>query len=187
MTDDVLAGLGAQRKARGHRHQWNGWDPNAGALSCSCGAVQDTQKSRRGKSSARLGKDQERRIERVYGPTKVGEFGDAIDLLGHDWKWQSKATRGEMPLWVRHLKAWREMSDSAWIADPIEHMEPLRRDLFPLLIKTWIRQGVQPTDVIIVRSSDWAAVHGPPAPNTEFMAMTGAYFLDINGRDEEKR
>ena len=48
------------------------------------------------------------------------------------------------------------------ITDPIDHMEPIRRDLRPLLIRSWIRPGVRPVDIIIVRVSDWAEERGCP-------------------------
>ena len=69
MPDDVLA---AAYRPRGHRHRWDvpptpammedgDFRPRCGR----CRAFQDPTKSRRGKSSSRLGKDQERRIERT--------------------------------------------------------------------------------------------------------------------------
>ena len=64
-------------------------------------------------------------------------------------------------------------------------MESLRQDLRPLLIRSWVRNGVKPVDIIIVRSADWRDLHGEPVPATEYMAMTGAWFLDVHGRDEE--
>ena len=63
-----------------------------------CWQRRDEAKSRKARSSVRMGKDNERRLERVYGPTKVGERGDAIDLIGHFWKWQSKAQTFFLPI-----------------------------------------------------------------------------------------
>lgn len=171
---DVIANLSAHRATTTCEH-------------CGCWTGQrherDCPKAKRARSSGRLGKDQERRIERVYGPTKVGEFGDAIDLLGNWWKWQSKATRAPVPLWAR-IAAWAPIAAHRWITDPIDHMEALFRDLRPLLIRSWVRSGVPTVDLIIVRSTDWAELHGGPAAMSEYMAMTGGFFLDINGRDE---
>jgi hypothetical protein len=208
MTTDPRANLGAQRLQREtarHRHDWlwnddgdmcpncvtpwkcNG--PHEGPrrgwrMECSCGAVKDATKSRAGRSASRLGKDTERRLEKLYGPTKVGEYGDAIDLIGRTWKWQSKATRDDVPRWVGRLGEWGPIDAHAWITVPIEAMEPLRRDLRPLLVRSWVHVGVRPVDVIIVRANDWAEEHGGPVPLGEFIAMTGRYFLDVNGRDE---
>jgi len=188
---DILANLGQQRRQgeqRRHRHVWDQVKLDerhrVSHWLCRCGAIKDEQKARRGKSSRRLGADQERRIEAVYGPTKVGEYGDAIDLLGRDWKWQSKATRADVPVWVEQMAPWQPIAPQAWIETPILAMMSLHRELAPLLIKTWVHVGRRPVDVIIVRSGDWAALHGGPTPPTFYMAMTGAYFLDINGRDE---
>ena len=192
MTIDIRANLGSQRLAKEtarHRHRYTRLLPAAiedgdWRLSCACGHRQDVEATHRGRSSSRLGKDTERRIERQYGPRKVGEFGDAIDLLGKTWKWQAKATRSPVPRWVGKLDEWGPIDAKAWITDPIEHMEPLRRDLRPLLVRSWVRHGARTIDVIIVRSSDWAEEHGCPVPMGEFMAMTGEFFLDCNGRDE---
>ena len=119
-----------------------------------------------------------------HGPRKVGEYGDAIDLIGRTWAWQSKATRAPLPRWVSKLDDWAAIEAHRWITDPIDHMEPIRRDLRPLLIRSWIRPGVRPVDIIIVRVVDWAEEHGCPVPMGEYMAMTGAHFLDCHGRDE---
>ena len=147
--------------ARRHRHRWKVTVPTAEARVawlngpdylpywCACGAIKDTALSRRGKSSARLGKDQERRIERVYGPTKIGERGDPVDHLGKLGKWQSKSTRGPVP---------------KWLADPMRKMDGLYGDRIPLLILSYVRQGVPVEDYILMRGSD---------------------FLDWHGRDEE--
>ena len=192
MTIDIRANLGAQRLAgeqARHRHHYTRLLPAAiedgdWRLACSCGHRQDPDLTHRGRSSSRLGKDTERRIERVYGPRKVGEYGDAVDLVGRTWKWQCKATRAPLPRWVSKLDDWGAIEAHRWITDPIDHMEPIRRDLRPLLIRSWIRPGVRPVDIIIVRVSDWAEEHGCPVPMGEYMAMTGAHFLDCHGRDE---
>jgi hypothetical protein len=151
----------------------------------SCGKVRDLEGYRKGKSADRLGKEQERRIERVYGPRKVGEFGDAIDLLGRDFMWQSKSTRGLMPgylyLGQNDLLSMRPL---AHVTNPIAAMCRLRSDRMPLLIRSWVRQGVPVTDVVIVRAIDWANLYGPVEGVRDYLAMTGAHFLATHGRDE---
>ena len=57
------------------------------------------------------------------------------------------------------------------------------RELRPLLIRSFVKAGVKTRDLIIVRSTDWAELHGGPTPMTPLMVMTGGYFLDVNGRD----
>ena len=66
------------------------------------------------------------------------------------------------------LDDWGAIEAHRWITDPIDHMEPIRRDLRPLLIRSWIRVGVRPVDIIIVSVSDWAEEHGCPVPMGEY-------------------
>ena len=110
-----------------------------------CDKPRDAVRSRKGKSSRRLGHDQERRIEKRYGPTKIGERGDPVDHLGVLFKWQSKATRGPVP---------------HWLADPMAKMEGLYGDRIPLLILSYVRTGVAVEDFVVVRGVDWLALHG---------------------------
>lgn len=190
---DIIANLGAARTKRPHRHEWvQNWhwhgnlEQRAGVCVTQCvrcNAIKDQAKSRRGKSSSRLGKDTERRIEKRYGPTKVGEFGDAIDLLGRDFKWQSKSTRAAMPRYLDAIETWAPIEARAWITTPMDAMAPLHADLRPLLIRSWVRQGVPARDIVIVRSADWAELHGVECMS-ELIAMTGEWFLDVHGRDE---
>lgn len=143
-------------------------------------------RQRQGRRSDRLGKDQERRIERVYGPRKVGEFGDAIDLLGRDFKWQSKATRGDPPAWLARCDSWlgiHGVPPAMW-RTAITAMDPLRQDLKPLLILSYVRHGVGTKDWIVLRQRDWDPLHGSTLPiDAAWVVMTGAHFLDVHGRD----
>jgi len=194
-TDDILANLGAQRTAGAKGRHQHAYDrpPSPAALedgdwrkTCRCGRRENTETRRKARSSVRLGKDTERRIERLYGPLKVGERGDAIDLLGHDWKWQSKATRGVMPQRYAAITSWAAIDPARWITVPMDAMEPLHRELRSLLIRSWVRVGIPTRDLIVVRSSDWAELHGGPAPASDLMAMTGEWFLEMHGRDERR-
>jgi hypothetical protein len=196
---DIRANLGQQRLAGArarHRHQWvyitldvsyEDFPPKTHHLDAVCSSCEEKRnpvKSRAGTSARRLGHDQERRIERVYGPRKVGEFGDAIDLLGRDFMWQSKATRRLAP--AMPTDAIWPMPDRAYIREPLMAMWALRQDLVPVLIRTYVRVGVSPIDVIIVKAASWDVLHGIgdwPWPDP-FVAMTGAHFLDVHGRDE---
>lgn len=159
-----------------HVHSWT---------VCPCGAQRDLDAPRRGRSAARLGKDQERRIERVYGPHKVGEFGDAIDLLGMDFAWQSKATRDPMPAWLRAVDEPVLHTPTALVVNAAAAMDPIRAHRLPLVIQPFIaRTGT--TDRIWVRALDWWHLHGGPEPTpTAWAVMSGAAFLTIHGRDEE--
>lgn len=161
-----------------HEHRWR-------CTVCLVSQEDAEPRARRGRLSDRLGKDNERRIARVYGPRKVGQFGDAIDLLGHDWKWQAKATRADPVGWLDVIRAWSGRADipAEWSAC-FTAMAPLRRDLRPLLIRSYVRHGFRTRDWVIVSSSDWAELHGPATSWRPWVVMTGEHFLAINGRDE---
>lgn len=60
------------------RHVWSNWSDSVSSPdSClRCGTVKDEARSRRGRSSRRLGNDQERRAEKRYGWEKIGERGE---------------------------------------------------------------------------------------------------------------
>lgn len=190
MTDPTLANLGSARldgeRAR-HRHRWERRYVFQGqelADACICGAVQDPAATRRGRSHRRLGLDNERRLERLYGPTKVGEFGDAIDLLGRDFMWQAKASRSAPPLWLAAIDdhRWRSGVPAAWVR-AIEAMARLRSDLAPLLARSHVANGVPTRDWVVVRGTDWIRLHGISDP-PPWLVMSGAAFLDVHGRDE---
>jgi hypothetical protein len=157
----------------------------AGPWMCHiCGRLKDEPKSRRGKSSARLGKDQERRIERVYGPVKVGEFGDACDHLGRDWKWQAKATRKDPPAWLAAITAptWRPMVPKS-VLHPMAHMTGIGGTRRPLVIRSYVRHGVATRDWLFVVAADWCALHGGETP-PGYLVIPGPDFLAFHGRDE---
>lgn len=159
-----------------HVHSWT---------VCPCGAVRDMDAPRRGRSARRLGGDTERRLERVYGPRKVGEFGDAIDLLGRDFAWQSKATRDPMPAWMAAVDDPTLRRPTALVVTAAEAMEPIRAHRSPLVIQSFIApRGT--LDRIWVRGTDWWRLNGGPEPHqTAWMVMSGAAFLTIHGRDQE--
>jgi hypothetical protein len=188
-VDDLDAALAATRPAPEsarslvpgrHVHTWT---------VCACGAHRDMAAPRRGKSARRLGSDQERRIEKLYGPTKVGEFGDAIDLLGRDFKWQSKATRSAPPAWLAAILGMDYRPTPKLVTDAAAAMEPLHRELAPLVIVTHVQpKGTR--DWVWVRCRDWKALHGMPHDRPEacvsWWVMSGAHFLTVHGRDERR-
>lgn len=149
-----------------------------------CGAIRDDARSRRGRSSARLGKDQERRIERVYGPRKVGELGDAIDLLGRDFAWQSKASRSRIPDWMAAVHEPVAHNLPAMEAGAVAAMVPILGTRYPLVIRSWVRHGVPTIDRIWVRADHWRLLHGTGEVQG-WTVMSGDHFLAIHGRDEE--
>lgn len=159
-----------------HAHTWT---------VCACGALRDLAAPRRGKSADRLGKDNERRIERVYGPRKVGEFGDAVDLIGRDFVWQAKATRRDVPIWwaVVDLPEWR--SPPSIVVACVAAMEPLRAHRAPLVIQSYVEHGRRTLDRIWVRAADWARLHGGDEAGG-WRVMSGEAFLEVHGRDEER-
>ena len=152
---------------------------------CACGHELDVAASRRGRSSDRLGKDQERRIERVYGPRKVGEFGDAVDHLGRDFKWQSKATRSLPPKWLAAITVptWYPIIPKS-ILGPMAHMTGIGGTRRPLVIRSFVRQGVATRDWLFLADTDWGAFHWVGF-GVGYVVIPGADFLEIHGRDEE--
>jgi hypothetical protein len=184
--------LGAPAPRRCRRHDRQTWIEATDEWECQkCGTRVPNIRVRAGKSARRLGTDQERRIERVYGPRKVGEFGDAIDLLGRDFKWQSKASRGDPPAWLARCDSWlgiHGMPPLAW-RQYIADMDPLRQDLKPLLVLSYVRAGGlaegRTRDWIVMRRIDWDPLHGSTLPiDAAWVVMTGQHFLDVHGRDE---
>ena len=116
-----------------------------GGWACGrCGTDIDPARARRGKSARRLGGDQERRIERVYGPTKIGERGDPVDHLGRLFKWQSKASRRSVPS----------------LLSAIRRMDGLYGDRLPVLVLSFVRAGVPVEDFVVMRGRDFLDLHG---------------------------
>lgn len=183
------AHLGAPEPRRCKRHAWfwpAGSDVTGEGERCRfCGRERDPVRSRRGKSAARFGKDQERRIERVYGPRKVGEYGDAIDLLGATFKWQSKATHAAPPRWLVSVDSPVVHRPSRTVLGAAEAMMPLRPDLDPLVITSFVSpKGTR--DWIWVWCCTWFGIHGGTDPGPGMVVMSGAHFLDVHGRDTEQ-
>jgi hypothetical protein len=198
---------GARGRKPCSRHEWwmppvigpdaAEWDHGIHGRVCRrCRKPYSEITSRRGRSSDRLGKDQERRIERVYGPRKVGEFGDAVDHLGRDWKWQSKATRKLPPKWLAAITepTWRAMVPRS-ILDPMAHMTGLGGTRLPLVIRSYVHVGVSTRDWLFVVGVDWFCLHGTaslpgfggfviPGGIFGYVVIPGADFLAIHGRDE---
>ena len=192
--DDVLATVPAASESAVStmrarcRHRWGRYEgPEAdhAGICLRCGAHMDLTLTRRGRSSARLGKDQERRIERVYGPLKVGEFGDAIDLRGRDFAWQSKATRSPMPSWLALVDGPTSHAPSTMIAAAATAMLPILAGRAPLVIQSFIGQRTT-IDRIWVRCRDWQPLHGVEHDASEcgvWYVMSGIWFLTEHGRD----
>lgn len=162
---------------RPHVHAWT---------VCTCGAHLDLAAPRRGRSARRLGGDTERRLERVYGPRKVGEFGDAIDLIGRDFVWQSKATRrDDWPNWLMLVDGPVIRPAPALVIRCAAAMAPIANGKAPLVIQSLVRQGVPTEDRIWVRAIDWMHLHGGLTPDAgSWLVMSGETFLAIHGRDE---
>lgn len=159
--------------------------PVTGYSECGrCHARLDPTAARRGRSSDRLGKDQERRIERVYGPRKVGEYGDAVDHLGQDFKWQAKATRKEPPKWLAAI------TEPTWLAivpksvlDPMAHMSGIGGMRRPLVIRSYVHQGVPTRDWLFLIWHDWYRLHGGDPHGYGYIVMPGSAFLELHGPD----
>lgn len=158
---------------------------------CPCGAQRDLEAPRRGRSARRFGIEQERRIERVYGPRKVGEHGDAIDLIGRDLAWQSKATHDAPPDWMAAVTTPVLRRPTALVWSCATAMEPILAGRAPAVIQTFVRRDgpkdQRTRDWVWVPAEWWGAWHGTPAPFLlgDWVVMSGQAFLVIHGRDEE--
>ncbi len=160
-----------------------------------CQRVITVEQVRRGRRSRRLGGDTERRIERLYGPRKVGEFGDPVDHLGKLFRWQSKATRGLPPKWLAIIdQPVVKLTLPAAIAVPWHHMEGHYEDRRRIVIRSYVRNGGKAEG----RTRDWlflAVVDSRPefawpdgpaeldVPGA-WLVIPGDWWLDNFGRDE---
>lgn len=163
-----------------------------GSIACSrCNAVLDTARLRRGKRSDRLGKDNERRIQRVYGPTKIGQRGDAVDHIGRIWRWQSKASRNPPAGWLALIDRPTERTPPNSVLVALAKME--LGDLYgprrSVVIRSFVRAGGRAEG----RTRDWLFVHADdasaelgltPARYPGWWVIPGDWWLDHFGRDE---
>lgn len=186
LTDDLFLPTTranpAAPKPKCRRHIWT--DATIPASCSRCNQPRDDARVRLGKSARRLGGDQERRIERIYGPRKVGEYGDPVDHLGRDWKWQSKATREAKPLWLSAvlLPTWRE-TVPAWVITALERMEPYHSELKPVVIRSYVRRGVRPEDYLFIRGYQWPMQQRASG----YWVIPGTDWLDYLGTDHPGR
>jgi hypothetical protein len=133
-----------------YRHIWAARDYGSSDFIClRCGRDRDIVKSRRGKSSRRLGHDGERRSERRYGWRKVGEFGGITDLQGTLAIVQQKTSRRPAP------PKWRGIFAA---------LDARAGGRIPLLLLSFVRAGVDTDDYIVLRGRDWLALHGKDEP-----------------------
>jgi hypothetical protein len=135
------------------------------------------------RSDVRLGKDNERRLAKKYGWRKVGQFGDAVDLLGADVKVQSKATRHPITTYLDGLRDIGHLDIApAYVTGPIEKMAPLYPDRIPVLVRSFVRRARPTRDFIYLAARHWYALHGGDE-SRGWVVMTGEYWLDIHGRE----
>jgi hypothetical protein len=114
-----------------------------------CGKPKDEGLARRGKSSRRLGNDGERRSEKRYGWAKVGEFGGITDLQGTLAIVQQKTSRrAPPPAWMSIFRA----------------LEARAGGRIPLILLSFVKQGVDTEDFIVIRGRDWIQLHGLDQP-----------------------
>jgi hypothetical protein len=169
---------------RHFRHRWTVRD---GREVCTvCYRVRDKTAEKRSRSAVRLGKDVERRLAKRFGWTKIGQLGDAVDLLGKTVKVQSKSTRDAAPGYFPGYGI-KPLADAKWASEPIDKMDPLYPDLWPVLAKSFVSPGVPTATWLVVRAEDWDKHYGrwsPPNPNRlPYYVMSGDYWLDVAGMD----
>jgi len=143
----------APETPRRHRHEWVpetvGPHVEWTHFCRSCGVLRDEVKARRGKSSRRLGHDGERRSEKRYGWAKVGEFGGITDLQGTLAIVQQKTSRRAPP------PAWQSI---------FRALEARAGGRIPLILLSFVKQGVDTEDFIVLRGRDWIQLHGLDNP-----------------------
>jgi hypothetical protein len=159
------------------------WDGRTVCL--RCGRERDETRARRGKSSRRLGGDTERRIEKVYGPVKIGERGDPVDHLGRVWRWQSKATRALPPKWLAPIALPAPRTsipkplNDAWL-----RMDGHYTDRAPLVIRSFVSRGIRSRDWIFVWWRDARDQLGlEPIGGAWWWVIPGDWWLDNFGLD----
>jgi len=172
-----------------HRHIWHTYMRLPGdeiITEChvkSCGKlwVEQAAQSRRGRSSDRLGKDNERRIQKVYGPRKIGQYGDPVDHVGRVFKWQSRASRTTPQLWLSRIDAPVSLPDPPeWVTVPLNAMSPYYVELAPLLVRSFVKVGVGTRDWVFLRGIDWVSWAGGTLV-VGIVAMRGERFLEQFG------
>lgn len=143
MSDIAL--LHRARSKKRHEHRWA--TDYAGQVYCDICLLWQKDyeaRQRRGRSAARLGKDQERGFEKEHGPRKIGEFGDPVDHIGAFGKYQVKSTRRPVSARLRHL----------------DRMDAYYLDKVPVLVERFVRVGVRTETFVTLRLRDWQALHG---------------------------
>lgn len=159
-----------------------------------CGHVFDDAVIRRGRSARRLGGDQERRIEKVYGPVKIGERGDAVDHIGRVWRWQSKATRTLPARWLATIDTPtpRPAIPAALMAAHAG-MAGLYGGRRSVVIRSFVSRGIRTRDWLFVHASDAYQEFRIPdggyvipwsVKDPGYYVIPGDWWLDHFGRDE---
>lgn len=171
------------------RHRKHVWGVKDGAEVCGvCGKDRDQAAASRSRSSVRLGKDVERRLAKRFGWRKVGHLGDAVDLLGHTVKVQSKATRGEPPAWLSAVDGIGTIFGApGYVTEPMAKMDPLYPDKFPVLALSYVHAGRPTATWLVVRYEDLLATWGEQwAPWAAYapthVVMDADYWLDMAGQ-----
>lgn len=168
------------------KHLRHRWTVREGLEVCSvCRKTRDQTAARRSRSSVRLGKDVERRLAKRFHWTKVGQLGDAVDLIGPHVKVQSKATRGNPPSYFPGYGI-VPVEELIWITEPLDKMGKLYPERMPVLAKSYVTQGVPTATWLVVPAKAWDALYGkrwsPPNPlGLPYYVMSGDYWLDIHG------
>lgn len=151
---DIRANLGAQRNAdakRRHRHRWDR-QYNAASFSvsplwlpaCSCGAIKDEAKSRKGRSSRNRGNRRELEIAKQLGGEKVGMYGGPEDVRTPLLNVQSKV-RKAFPYWM---------------TTELDKLPTTGGRLPALVVTDAPGPGKDRESVVVMRLSDFTDLHG---------------------------
>jgi len=165
------------------RHRWGVLDGVEVCEVSTCGKTRDHEAAKRSRSSVRMGKDNERRLAKRYGWLKVGQLGDAVDLLGDHVKVQSKATRAAVPDFLASSHGIAHVDVlPGYVMGPLQAMDGLYPDRIGIVVRSFVHAGRSTTDYIYIRANDWLALHGGE-PRIGFYVMGGGYWLDVHGRE----
>ena len=122
------------------RHQWTV------PTSCArCGKVQDAARVRAGRNSRTRGNRHELAASRIYGGRKVGPLGGPADIVGKVFAIQLKTHRTMPP--KRLLDLFMAMDRGAG-------------GRVPVVLDRYLRPGLPPIDLFVVRGPDWLSLHG---------------------------
>jgi hypothetical protein len=127
---------------RCYRHSWR--DAELGSYCHYCGKVRDEAIRRRNRGNKQRGAAFERTVAKTLGGRRTGPLGGRDDVVGEMFAAQTKKT---INFSVRQARTY---------LDDLARLYPTRT---PLVVHA--EPGKDREAVVVLRMSDWAALHGP--------------------------